>query len=545
MHKAYYAGVVLCMLVLTTAVRAQQLRLGKQPLNLQKSAILELESDNQGLLFPRITDTSLINSLSPPDGMVIFHQPSKQLMIRSNGHWNALASSAALAATWKTTGNAGTDTTVNFIGTTDDKPLFLKSNSSTYMSMGRRQSLGLTQSYADYNDNNEKVTLLRSALQFEAPGANLYKPKIFIDANGHLRFKASAAGTDYVEFGAFGTANAGGFEIITGDEGDEPVLFRSYNSTTAITSEMLRVQSGRMSLGGGSFDGTNPEKLLVDAGTTTSYNLVSARGSINNYLQLNIQNKSAGNTASSDVVATADNGSETANFIDMGINSSGFSNTTYPIIGGTNNAYLYSTGNDFVIGNASSGKNLRFFTGGYANANERMRIDGSGNIGIGTTSPATLLHVRTGTSGTSGLRLENLTSSSATTTGAGLLGVDASGNVVRAKAPVYYSGTGTATVDAVTKIWVAEIDNTATGVVTVTFPVNIGFTTILAITATAKGGTDVTNAPIATIVSNTAAQVVLRIVESKTTGILIGGNTEGLEAHTATTTKIFLRVEGN
>jgi hypothetical protein len=545
MHKAYYAGVVLCMLVLTTAVRAQQLRLGKQPLNLQKSAILELESDNQGLLFPRITDTSLINSLSPPDGMVIFHQPSKQLMIRSNGHWNALASSAALAATWKTTGNAGTDTTVNFIGTTDDKPLFLKSNSSTYMSMGRRQSLGLTQSYADYNDNNEKVTLLRSALQFEAPGANLYKPKIFIDANGHLRFKASAAGTDYVEFGAFGTSNSGGFEIITGDEGDEPVLFRSYNSTTATTSEMLRVQSGRMSLGGGSFDGTNPEKLLVDAGTTTSYNLISAKGSINNYLQLNIQNRSGGNTASSDVVATADNGSETANFIDMGINSSGFTNTTYPIIGGSNNAYIYSTGNDFVIGNASSGRNLRFFTGGYANANERMRIDGSGNIGIGTTSPATLLHVRTGTSGTSGLRLENLTNSSATTTGAGLLGVDASGNVVRAKAPVYYSGTGTATVDAVTKIWVAEIDNTATGVVTVTFPVNIGFTTILAITATAKGGTDVTNAPIATIVSNTAAQVVLRIVESKTTGILIGGNTEGLEAHTATTTKIFLRVEGN
>lgn len=545
MHKAYYAGVVLCMLVLTTAVRAQQLRLGKQPLNLQKSAILELESDNQGLLFPRITDTSLINSLSPPDGMVIFHQPSKQLMIRSNGHWNALASSAALAATWKTTGNAGTDTTVNFIGTTDDKPLFLKSNSSTYMSMGRRQSLGLTQSYTDYNDNNEKVTLLRSALQFEAPGANLYKPKIFIDANGNLRFKASAAGTDYVEFGAFGTSNSGGFEIITGDEGDEPVLFRSYNSTTAITSEMLRVQSGRMSLGGGSFDGTNPEKLLVDAGTTTSYNLISAKGSINNYLQLNIQNRSGGNTASSDVVATADNGSETANFIDMGINSSGFTNTTYPIIGGANNAYIYSTGNDFVIGNASSGRNLRFFTGGYANANERMRIDGSGNIGIGTTSPATLLHVRSGTSGTSGLRLENLTNSSATTTGAGLLGVDASGNVVRAKAPVYYSGTGTATVDAVTKIWVAEIDNTATGVVTVTFPVNIGFTTILAITATAKGGTDVTNAPIATIVSNTAAQVVLRIVESKTTGILIGGNTEGLEAHTATTTKIFLRVEGN
>lgn len=545
MHTAKYAGVVLCMLVLTLSAQAQQLRLGKQPLTLQKSAILELESDNQGLLFPRITDTNLINGLAPPDGMVIFYQPSHQLMVRANGYWNALTSSAALAATWKTTGNAGTDTLVNFIGTTDDKPLFLKSNSSTYMSMGRRQSLGLTQAYTDYNDNDENVTLLRSALQFDAPGANLYKPKIFVDANGNLRFKGSAAGNDYIEFGAFGTSNAGGFELIVGDEGDEPILFKNYNSTTGL-SEMLRVQSGRMSVGGGSFNGTNPEKLLVDAGTTSSYNLIGAKGSINNYLQINIQNKSGGNTASSDVVATANNGNENANFIDMGINSSGFSNTSYPIIGGSNNAYLYSTGNDFVIGNATSSKNLRFFTGGYATANERLRIDGSGNIGIGTTSPAALLHVRTGTSGQSGLRLENLTSSSATTSGSGVLGVDASGNVVRAKAPVYYSGTGaTATVDAVTKIWVAEVDNNNTGLVTVAIPSNVGFTTILAITVTAKGGSDATTAPVATIASNTTSQVVIRVVESKTTGILIGGTAEGLEAHVNTSTKLYLRVEGN
>jgi len=159
------------------------------------------------------------------------------------------------------------------------------------------------------------------------------------------------------------------------------------------TEKMRLTSTGRLGIGTSVFDGTNPEKLLVDAGTTTSYNVISGKGSINNYLQLNIQNRSAGNTASSDVVATADNGTESANYIDMGINSSGFSNTAYPILNGVNNGYLYSTGNDFIIGNGSANRFLSFFTGGYLAANERMRITGTGLVGIATTTPTEKLQV--------------------------------------------------------------------------------------------------------------------------------------------------------
>ncbi len=127
-----------------------------------------------------------------------------------------------------------------------------------------------------------------------------------------------------------------------------------------------------MGIGTATFDATNPEKLLVDAGTTTSFNVISGKGTINNYLQLNIQNRSNGSSASSDVVATADNGNETVNFVDMGINSSTYSSTG--ILGGVNNAYLYATGNDFVIGNGTAAKDLVFFTGGTTAANEKMRV---------------------------------------------------------------------------------------------------------------------------------------------------------------------------
>ena len=53
------------------------------------------------------------------------------------------------------------------------------------------------------------------------------------------------------------------------------------------------------------------------------------------------------------------------------------------------------------------------------------------NVGIGTTSPTTRLQVTSATAGTSGVRLTNLTSTSATTTGNNkALSVDATGNII-------------------------------------------------------------------------------------------------------------------
>jgi predicted transcriptional regulator len=169
-----------------------------------------------------------------------------------------------------------------------------------------------------------------------------------------------------------------------------------YNTTATKANEVLLgdLTNSSLSVGIGSenFSTTNREKLLVDAGTTSSVTAILGRGTLNNYLQLNIQNLSNGTSASSDVVATADNGTELINYVDMGINSS---TNTQNVMGAANDAYLYTTGNNFLIGTGTAAKALVFMTGGTTQStNERMRIDGTtGFVGIGTTAPATALHV--------------------------------------------------------------------------------------------------------------------------------------------------------
>ena len=236
--------------------------------------------------------------------------------------------------------------------------------------------------FADYDVTVTAGIFLRKYRGTVASPQNLQSG----DLMGQLRFSGRYNGT------LNRTAGSGIDAYYLGNGTTELSDLRFFTSN----AEKMRLHSnGSVSIGTTTLSGTSTttEKLLVDAGTTTSYNVISGKGSINNYLQLNIRNLSSGGSASSDIVATADNGTESDNYIDLGVNSSAYSLTTLPILAQNNQAYFFGTGADFVIGNGSPGYDLIFFTDGYDLTDERMRITAAGNIGIGTSTPADKLSI--------------------------------------------------------------------------------------------------------------------------------------------------------
>jgi hypothetical protein len=116
-------------------------------------------------------------------------------------------------------------------------------------------------------------------------------------------------------------------------------------------------------------------------------------GNQNSFLQLAMQNASGGNNASTDFVATANNGTNDDTFIDMGINSSGYSNATYAITY-PNDGYLFVQGNTTTNGGnlvlaTMTNKDIVFATGGQALNNEVMRITSGNVVAIKSTVSST------------------------------------------------------------------------------------------------------------------------------------------------------------
>ena len=122
------------------------------------------------------------------------------------------------------------------------------------------------------------------------------------------------------------------------------------------------------------------------AGPTVFPNtLAQMYSNVDNYAQLILQNINSGSSASSDLVLTADTGSDTTNYFDVGIASSTYSFTGFSAISPID-GYILNLGGNVDIIAGTSGKSIKFFQSGTTAANEVARFaPTTNNLLVGTT----------------------------------------------------------------------------------------------------------------------------------------------------------------
>lgn len=157
----------------------------------------------------------------------------------------------------------------------------------------------------------------------------------------------------------------------------------------------------------------------------------------NNFIEVAIYNANTGNNASADFIVNDTTGpaATNPNYIDMGINGSGFNQSAWTI-NGPSDGYLYTGNTNLSIGTLGANY-LNFFTGNTLIQNERMRFAANGFMIIAN---GTAISVG-GSSGTSGQVL--------TTNGVGVYWSTISGGSGGINTAAQYTFTNTVTFNSI------------------------------------------------------------------------------------------------
>jgi hypothetical protein len=201
-------------------------------------------------------------------------------------------------------------------------------------------------------------------------------------ANGDICYYAIVGGTEW-EVGQ-GTWSTGGTlarsSVIASSNAGSQVDFAAGTKDvflTAIASRTIQIDDNGRTI-------VTEIKMSLSGQTVISLAnpYINAVGSVNNYMQAAFQNKSAGTTASSDIVLTTDTGTDSAEYADFGINGSGFSGANW---GAAKDGYLYVEGGAsgvgyLHLGTGQANTKICFHVGGGGTANEVAHIDGLGGM---------------------------------------------------------------------------------------------------------------------------------------------------------------------
>ena len=182
-------------------------------------------------------------------------------------------------------------------------------------------------------------------------------------------------------------------------DGNDPIDVDSINGVAKTGAQTISGVKTFANSGIFSLSGITPLNILN--------NPLSVVGSGNSYLQLNIQNRATGTTATADLVITANNGTDTTNYINLGINNFGYNDPTFSNGSGLD-GYLFINGGNLDIGTQTLNTQIEFHVGGTTAIRTVARLTSDGlNIVSGGLTASNVVY-NTGDQNISGVKTFNL-----------------------------------------------------------------------------------------------------------------------------------------
>ena len=225
-------------------------RVGIGTSNPNPSAALEINSSERGLLIPRMTETQRNTILSPATGLMIFQTDNTPGFYYHNGaSWASVGGNSG----WSLSGNSGTNSSNDFIGTTDNQPLTFKVNNNNVarFEYGLYSNIFLGLGAGLNNTAYSNAGLGQDALRMNTTGFQN-------TANGMETLKANTTGSNNTATGAYA--------LNYNTTGQANTAFGSY-ALTSITTGTNNTSIGHYSFTGIT-DGSNNTAVGSNAEVT-------------------------------------------------------------------------------------------------------------------------------------------------------------------------------------------------------------------------------------------------------------------------------------
>ena len=123
-----YKFLLLFTCLLSTSLLAQNTAINNTGAPPDASAILDVSSSSKGLLIPRMSSSAISSITNPAKSLLVMDTTKNQLMVNMGTaavpNWQTVVFSSG----WSLGGNSGTNSSTQFLGTTDNKPLNFRVN---------------------------------------------------------------------------------------------------------------------------------------------------------------------------------------------------------------------------------------------------------------------------------------------------------------------------------------------------------------------------------------------------------------------------------